>query len=253
MKLSTRTWLVLGVVLFVIAAVFLYLRYSGQAAEQENLESSLSTEQGTLARFVSEESDLGNQLAELESQLAQAKSLFDETKASFPESAESIEYDEILFSTADNCNLVITSLTASAPSPQKEENITYSVASFTVRVESKVPKPVSTTNQVYEEYVYHTAGDILDFVKAIAFGEEFAGATVTAVTITVPEPLSEAQISVMRSNIEDGLTEEETRGKAEWQIALLVEAKLADQIKTSLGTLGKPTATIMVSICGLPR
>ena len=68
MKIDKRVWLILGVIIFVIfvvAAVFLYLRYSGQVSQQAELKSNLSTAQDTVGRLTAEESALAKQMVAL--------------------------------------------------------------------------------------------------------------------------------------------------------------------------------------------
>jgi len=179
MKLSRTAWLILGIGVFAIAIGSLFWVYLEQRGEQQRLDDSLSVAQATLPTLVSERANLESQLSQSESELAQARSLLYEVKASFPESVESIEYDEALFDIADDCNLKITNLTASEPSDEEVESITYSdeevesvtysVASFTVEVEGTVPH-------------------ILDFINTITTDEYFINATIERVDMQVPEP-----------------------------------------------------------------
>jgi len=179
MKLSRTAWLILGIGIFAIAIGSLFWVYLEQRGEQQRLDDSLSVAQATLPTLVSERANLESQLSQSESELAQARSLLYEVKASFPESVESIEYDEALFDIADDCDLEIMELTASEPSDEEVESITYSdeevesvtysVASFTVEVEG-------------------TVAHILDFINTITTDEYFINATIERVDMQVPEP-----------------------------------------------------------------
>lgn len=175
MRISRTAWLILGIGISVIAVSILVWVYFDQSGEQKTLNESLSGAQKTLPILVSQREDLESQLTQLKSELAQAESLFYKAKASF-ESVESIEYGEALFDIADDCNLEITKLTASEPSDEKVETITYITASFTVVVEG-------------------TVADILDFVDTIATDEDFANATIELVNMQVPEPEEEGKPS----------------------------------------------------------
>jgi len=172
MRLSKTAWLILGIGIFVIAFATLYMLYSRQADEQEQLRDSLSVAQDALPQLISEREDLESQLTQWESQLAQATSSLVKIEARFPESVQSIEYDERLFEIADDCDLEITSLTASEPGEEKVEDVTYAVTSFGVEVEGEV-------------------ADILDFVNAIATSEYFTTATMEMVNMDIPEPEEE--------------------------------------------------------------
>ena len=176
MKLSKTFWLILGIGIAVIAVGVLGWVYLDQRGEQKTLNESLSGAQTTLPTLISQRDNLESQLAQSESELAQAESSLREAKASFPESVESIEYDEALFDIADDCKLEITNLTASEPSDEEAETITYITASFTVDVEG-------------------TVAHILDFINTIATDEDFANATIELVNMQVPEPEEEGEPS----------------------------------------------------------
>jgi len=182
MRLSRTFWLILGIGISVIAVGILGWVYLDQRGEHKRLDDNLAVAQRTYSILVSQRDDLESQLSQSESELAQAESLLREAKASFPESVESIEYDDALFGIADDCDLEITKLTASEPSNEEAETITYITASFTVDVEGEV-------------------ADILDFINTIATSEyftnvtNFTNAVIKSVTMQVPEPDEEGEPS----------------------------------------------------------
>ncbi len=248
MRLSKTAWLILGIGIFVIAFGSLYLLYSRQGNEQEQLNDSLLAAQATLPTLVSEKEDWEsqltqqesqltqqeNQLTQQESQLAQATSLLDTTQASFPSSVESIEYDELLFNFAHGYNLRITRLIASEPGNEEVEDITYSVTPFTVDVRGEV------------------AG-ILDFINAIVTSEDFTNATAELVNINIPEPLTEAE----KEAIKEGLTEEIMEGLAEEGLTEEEREELLEALAEALAAaeeeieeLEMPSATIELAIYG---
>jgi hypothetical protein len=254
MSLRTRILVILGVVIFAAAAVFLYLRYSEQISEQKRLKRDISNAETILTTLSSQVKEQQDQLSDVESRLELASSLIDITKAVFPETVQSIEYHEKFFEIGDDCNLVITSLTASAPSPAKEgtkeQPIDYEVTSFTVRVEGIIPdKNIYAVSEWSESYIYGTVDNILKYVNSIASGDYFVTATVDSVNITVPEPLTDQTIDEMRIAIRDGLADEETKDMTPTEIAELVEQKLVEQI---IDTLKTASATIKVSVYNLP-
>ena len=177
MKFSKTFWLILGIGISVIAVGILGWVYLDQRGEQKTLNESLSGAQTTLPMLVSQRDDLESQLTQRKSELAQAESSLREAKASF-ESVESIEYDEALFKIAKSCNLQITKLTASEPSDEEVESVTYITASFTVDVEGTVPH-------------------ILDFINTIATDENFANATIKSVTMNFEEGKPSATINLV--------------------------------------------------------
>lgn len=173
-NLSKTAWLILGIGIFVIAMGGLFVVYRGQAAEQERLNTRLTAAQNALPPLISEKEDLEGQLTALEVVLAEAKSSLSKAKMVFPRSVESIEYDEVLFSIADDWDLKIIRLTASEPSDKDVEGILFSETSFTVEVQGEVD-------------------DILTYIHTIANDSHFVSATVELEYINVPEPLSEEE------------------------------------------------------------
>ena len=192
MRLSKTAWLILGIGIFVIALGSLYWVYLGQRNEQRQLNDSLSAKEADLSRFVSErangESQLTqseSELTQLESELTQATSLLNSTEASFPELVESIEYDEELFKIADDYNVKIISLTASEPTDEVGENITYPVTYFTVVIRGQ------------------TAA-MLNFINAITTDEYFTTATVETVdmieldAVRITEEIEEPSLAIIK-------------------------------------------------------
>jgi hypothetical protein len=162
MKISRRVGLILGAVIIVAALVSLYFVYSPQAGQRNDLNTRLSVAENQLPVLTAQKQDL-------EHQLASAQSSLDASRAQFPESVESIEYDDYLFAIAHDCNVDITSISASPPTSITVGAITYSVSSFVVTVAG------STNN-------------ILKFIYAIRIGEGFQlpwSAEVTSVNTDV--------------------------------------------------------------------
>ena len=166
MKLSRTAWLALGIGIFVIAFVCLYVVYSGQSSEGGQLSSSLAAAQASLPKLVSQREGLESQLAQQQSALAEAQSLLDKARAGFPKSSESIEYDDILFSIARGCDLEVMRLTAEEPSQKKVEDVTYIVTRFTVEVRGDV-------------------ASILNFVHDLATSKDFTSTNVELVNMKV--------------------------------------------------------------------
>ena len=140
MKISRKVWLILGAVILVAALVSLYMVYSGQAGEREELNARLSRAQTLLPGLTANKN-------ELESQLAQAQSSLNTNQAQFPQVLESIEYGEDffkiaygenLYAMAGGCGVDLTKLTASQPADKKVGTVTYSVSSFVVVVEGNI-------------------------------------------------------------------------------------------------------------------
>ena len=176
MKLSKTAWLILGIGIFVIALGSLYMVYSRQGSEEEQLSNSLLAAQQTLSRLTSERADSESTLTKMEDKLAQAELLLHKAKAKFPGLVESTDYAERLFNIADGCDLAVTEFTSLEPADQTAEakDVTYFVTSFSVKVEGEVT-------------------DILDFINAIATSEYFTTATIELVDMDIPEEETEEE------------------------------------------------------------
>jgi hypothetical protein len=159
MKISRKVWLILGAVILVAALVSVYMVYSRQAGERNDLNARLSTAQVLLPT-------LTKQKADLENQLAQAQSSLDTNKAKFPESIESIEYDEYLFEIAAECNVNLASLSFPKPTSKTEGAVTYSFVSLSLPVSGSL-------------------ANIFKFIDTLRTDERFASAEVTGVNIIV--------------------------------------------------------------------
>lgn len=138
MRFSRTAWLILGIGISAIIIGAVGWFYFQKAQEQHELDNRLSLAQTTLPTIISQRNDLESQLTQMESDWAQAKSSLAQVTVQFPESVESIEYDEVLFDIADDCNVQITNITASEPRDAEIEGIIYSIAPFTVKVEGTV-------------------------------------------------------------------------------------------------------------------
>lgn len=202
MRLSKTVWIILGVVVFVIGAVYLYMMYARQLDEQEQWKSKLATNQATLPRLVAERENWQSQLDKLQNEIAQRQAALTEAnlalsqaKEGWPESAESIEYDEKLFEIADAWKLDITVVTAAEPKEVRVEGITFTVASFNVEVKGRPPETTPEEEADYRDYIYKAVGDILHFIDTVVNDKDFASASIELVTMQVPQPLTKEQLA----------------------------------------------------------
>jgi predicted nuclease with TOPRIM domain len=202
MRLSKTVWIILGVVVFVIGAVYLYMMYARQLDEQEQLKSKLATNQATLPRLIAERENWQSQLDKLQNEIAQRQAALTEAnlalsqaKEGWPESAESIEYDEKLFAIADAWKLDITVVTAAEPKEVRVEGITFTVASFNVEVKGRLPETTPEEEADYRDYIYKAVGDILHFIDTVVNDKDFASASIELVTMQVPQPLTKEQLA----------------------------------------------------------
>jgi Tfp pilus assembly protein PilO len=172
MKISKKVWVIIVIIILAIALGSVVRIYIQQVGEQRQLSTSLAAQQTLLRKLTTDK-------ANMENQLAQAESLLDTSQAKFPESVESIEYGEDLFKIAGDCNLELTELSPSMPADKKVGAVTYSVATFVVRVTGSVE-------------------NILDFIYAIRTGGGFRlpwSADVKSISIVTGEEM-EATITL---------------------------------------------------------
>jgi len=185
MRLSKTALLILGAGVFIIALAALFMLYSTQAGDEEQMEESLADAQALLPQLIAQKEDWQSQLTQLESQLVQEASALDKSMARFPEAVESIEYAEELFLIAHDCDLEIVSITSTAPRDQevKDTPIIYSITTLEVEVSPAAAPPFPLT----EAYLDSTVANMLDFVDTIVNGGYFTTANVEQVTIEIPE------------------------------------------------------------------
>ena len=176
MKFSKIASLILGIGLFAIAGISLYILYQDQADEQDSLNQSLLAAEATLPTLISETNNLGNELVQLEDDLAQALDELDEVERKIPDSIESSDYGDLLFDLAQNLGLEVTSFTSSGPSGITEDGIRYEATYFTMEVEGKVDA-------------------ILQYLTKIQVESEFWTATIEVVNIDIAEPAAGEEAS----------------------------------------------------------
>jgi hypothetical protein len=193
MKISKTALLVLGIGVFILAFAILFTLYSGQSGEQEQLNDSLATAQGLLPGLIAEKEDLASQLAQWEGEVDKARVALDKSEGRFPKSVESIEYDEVIFKLASDCELLITELTASEPAVErvKDTDIQYDVSNFTV-VLVNAESPPSTAGE-FEVYIDETVDKVLEFVHLAVATPDFGVATIQVVAIDGLEPPEELE------------------------------------------------------------
>ncbi len=203
MRLSKTVWIILGAAIFIIGFVVLYMMYSRQGDEQEQLKSKIAANQAALVGLIKERESWQSQLLNLQDELAQRQDALAEANLAlsqagtgWPTSAESIEYDEKLFEMADAWNLEITVVKAAEPQEETVEGITFTVSSFNVEVrgKSREEDKLSRTAAEYREYLYKTVDDILAFVHTIVNDKDFVSAGIELVSMEVPEPLTQEEI-----------------------------------------------------------
>jgi hypothetical protein len=198
MRLSKTTLIILAVVVFVAAAGILYMMYSRQLSEQENLKSQISTNQATLTKLVMERENVQAQLTKVEEQLVQKKKDLDvailslnTTKAGWPKEAESIEYDKKLFELAKGWDLQIMVVQTGETGSQNAQGVTFRTNTYNVSINSVRTTEEIETASGYEEYLYEEVGNILGFITSTVNDEYFATASIDLVNLSIPALLTD--------------------------------------------------------------
>jgi predicted nuclease with TOPRIM domain len=148
--------------------------HASQSGDAKQLEENLETTQAVLNMLVADREELTGQLAQMETELDEAETAYYQSKARFPETVASIEYDEEIFSIADDNNLEIISLFASEPRENKVSEIVFANTSFDVEVQG-------------------TVSHILNFIDDVVNGGYFEAADVEMVAMEIPEADDEGQ------------------------------------------------------------
>jgi len=183
MKISKTALLVLGVGIFIIGFAALFSLYLGQTGEQGGLNENLASAQSLLPKLIAERDDLEGQVSQWEGELAKATAALNSSEAKYPKSVESIECDEVFFSFAYDCDLMIMELSAFEPYDEDVEDtdIAYSVGAAEVKVQNNELPPKILGD--YEQYIDDTVDKMLAFIHLIAASGEFDISTIRLVNI----------------------------------------------------------------------
>jgi hypothetical protein len=174
MKISKIGWWILGIGIFVIAAAVMVALNASQSGDAKQLEENLAVTQSVLNTLVADREELTGQLAQMEIDLDEAESAYIRSQTKFPDEVASIEYDEEIFSIANDNDLEVINLTASEPRENKLEDIIFATTIFEVEVRG-------------------TVAHILNFIDDVANGEYFDSSIVETVNMEVPEAGEEEQ------------------------------------------------------------
>jgi len=248
--------LLIMLVIFVAASAVIYAADAKAKQNYKTKTDNIAQQQAILTRGLAQKANLEKEAVDLAAQLAAAKASVSQTN--FKSSAESIEYDRILFSMADTAKVTLSSSVASSPSDFKENATNYQVTSFIIGLEGLTPTKIFQSTADSQNYIDTTVSSFLAFIDTVKTSPDFDTAEIELVNITAPEPMTAQDLIALQSAIQDQvrleLTEAEIQDKTEDEIGQLVNdkiaAKNADQIRLLLEKIGinKPTATITIKI-----
>jgi hypothetical protein len=258
MKSNRVLLLILLATIIILVGVAAFLNSTNSRAVKKNneLEGSISSDQITLSQGKAALSAQEKDATDLENSLASAQSAL--AQINFLSSAESIDYDGKLFSIAASNNLQIASLTATPPSDTTENNNTYQLTTFTVNVEGIAPEKIFASTKDSTDYVSATISSMLAFTSEVANSPDFNTSMIPSINITSPAPMTDADIAALKNTIngevQAGLTEDETQGLADDEIAALVQTRLKAmkpaqvQVLIEQAGITKPLATITIQV-----
>jgi hypothetical protein len=244
------------IVVFVGVAGWLYSANSSEVDKQNSLKQQITLNQKKLSEGEAANKSAGTEATTLENELNAAQNALSQIK--FLSSAESIENDGILFSMAADNNLQITSLTATPPADMTENNNNYQLTTFTVNIEGLVPQNVFTNVADSVSYINDTENNILAFTHEVANSPDFYTAEMPTVSLNLPVPMTDADITALNNTIDDevqaGLTPDKTQDLTADEITALVKTTLKAMTPTQVQTLiaqagiTVPTAVITIQI-----
>jgi cell division protein FtsB len=197
MKISKITWIILGVVVLGVVFFLLYMMYSKQLQEQDQLKSQISANQASVSRLVAEQQKFQSQLTALKTDidrknqavanannaLAIARSAWTSNNST----AESIEYEEKLFSLAEGWDLAVSVTTGTEANIQPVQTVNFVNTTFTVTVTGQPLTSGFDELSEYQSYVYGKVDDIISFLNDINQDSFFRAARIDFVNITVPD------------------------------------------------------------------
>ncbi len=136
MKISKKSWLSIGVGLFLIALVGLWTVYSQQSGEKNQLKEELAQAKARLTLIQIEQ--LANQQSELEWQLDETMRQSESARETLSQPMNSIIISDILFRTAEANSVNITTISSSGASQMTLAGVPCQALPLTANIEGEV-------------------------------------------------------------------------------------------------------------------
>lgn len=216
------------VVVFVVAAGYLFSAGSSASGKQTQLKSTLNQDQVLYTKGLAQKTDLETTAADLAGQLAAAQA--SAAASAFRSSAPTIDYDTDLFSLVP-AGLNITGITSGPPVPVTVQTTVYKVTTFTVAVAGLPPVAIFKAAADDVTYLNSVVNSILAFKTAVANSSDFDTAVIKPVNITEPAPMNDAAFQAMLDNINSQVAAQPSIAAA--IKALTAQITLADAGETS--------------------
>jgi hypothetical protein len=255
--------LVVLVVVFVAAAGFIYSANSAELKKQTQLKNTLSQSQTLYKNGLAQKTTLENTNAGLTTQLAAAQALL--AAAHFRPSAESIDYDGIIYGLAGAAKVQVTSLTASASAAITEGATVYQAQTFTISVTGFPPDKIFAKAADDSAYISAVVGNIQALLASIVAGPDFDTATVQSVNLSSPVPMTDADIQAEIDGINTKITADnqdqitaltnkiqtDNAGLPQAQIDALVQTAVDQLVATALAAQSAGQIQILIDQAGI--
>jgi Skp family chaperone for outer membrane proteins len=206
MKMNGRKWVLTGIVIFIVAAIALYIPYNNEIKKQDDLEQNIFTSQQRVLILTMSKGKLEDEITQLEADIAVAQEesaqkqveldnlqeeldelehereqaiidalvSLNNIKAEYPDMIASIDYSESLFALAETSDIKLNGLITSDTATVVIEGINY----------EKISIKLSTTG--YRD-------NILKFISGIQSDDAFKTAFFDNIDVSTPLPLTDEE------------------------------------------------------------
>ncbi len=170
MKLTKKSWLFIGIGIFLIALVGLWMVYSQQASVKKQLKEEFA--QATLRLNSIQVEQLSDQQEELEQQLDDTIAQSETARKTLSEPMSSIIITDILFSTAESNSVNITEIKSSGMNDVELRGVPCRVLPLTANIEGEVDNLVVFITQLNDNLATGVVRSINMNIPYTAGGEK---------------------------------------------------------------------------------
>jgi len=150
-KLSKKSWLFIGIGIFLIALVGLWMVYSQQSGAKNQLKEEFAQAKSRLSSIQLEQ--YANQQEELEQQLDETIAQSEAARETLSEPMNSIIITDILFSTAENNSVNITNINSPGMTNEELKGVPCLALPLTASIEGEVSNLVAFITQLNDDLV----------------------------------------------------------------------------------------------------
>lgn len=173
MKLSKKSWLFIGIGIFLIALAGLWMVYSQESDVKKQLKEEFAQAKSRLSLIQLEQ--FANQQEELKHQLDETIAQSETARETLSEPMNSIIITDILFSTAENNSVNITKINSSGMTNEELKGVPCLALPLTANIEGEV-------------------GNLVAFITQL--NDDLPNGVVRSVNIGIPYPAGDSKPSV---------------------------------------------------------